>query len=88
MLFWKETALTQKGGFFECIKNKFRCYMIVSFTDALLTKASTVSIKIFMDKQIFSNLYYRQALFKIKIVSKSFLDKIIKATPPYNLNMT
>jgi hypothetical protein len=33
-----------------------------------------------MDIYLFSNLYYRQALFKIKIVSKSFLDKIIKAT--------
>lgn len=33
-----------------------------------------------MDIYLFSNLYYRQALFKMKIVSKSFLDKIIKAT--------
>lgn len=32
-----------------------------------------------MDVYLFSNLYYIQALFKIKIVSKSFLDKIIKA---------
>ena len=32
--------------------------MVVFFTNALLTKTSTLSIKIFMDKQIFSNLYY------------------------------
>lgn len=32
-----------------------------------------------MDVYLFSNLYYRQAPFNIKIVSKSFLDKIIKA---------
>lgn len=31
-----------------------------------------------MDIYLFSNLYYRQALFKIKIVSNAFLDKIIK----------
>ncbi len=70
MLFWKKTALTQKGGFFECIKNKFRCYMIVSFTDALLTKASTVSIKIFMYKQIFSNLYYSNSSLTIWCVRR------------------
>lgn len=44
--------------------------MIVSFTDALLTKTSTVSIKIFMDKQIFSNFYYSNSSLTIWCVRR------------------
>ena len=40
------------------------------FANALLTKTSTLSIKIFMDKQIFSNLYYSNSSLTIWYVRR------------------
>jgi len=44
--------------------------MVVFFANALLTKTSTLSIKIFMDKQIFSNLYYSNSSLTIWYVRR------------------
>jgi len=44
--------------------------MVVFFANALLTKTSTLSIKIFMDKQIFFNLYYSNSSLTIWYVRR------------------